>query len=45
MNTPSTPNHARVQEQQPVISHQQYVPQNVVQNNPQNNIQVNTEEP
>lgn len=45
MNPPSTPNHAREQEQQPVINQPQYVPQNVGQNNPQNNIQVNTEEP
>lgn len=44
MNTPSTPNHAKVQER-PSINHSQFNPQNVAQNNPQNNIQVNTEEP
>ena len=45
MNTPSKQNNAKEQEQQPIISHQKYVPKNIPQNNPQNNIQVNTEEP
>ena len=44
MNTPSTPNHAKVQERHS-INHTHFNPQNVAQNNTQNNIQVNTEEP